>query len=93
MDEKTAAKISKKSDPKALLTPIVPLLEAQDCFTADALQQALQDYSESQGEKVFSYFPALRFALSGQSGGPDLMPMLEVLGQARVIRRLKAFIA
>ena len=93
MDEKTAAKISKKSDPKALLTPIVPILEAQDCFTADALQKALQDYSESQGEKVFSYFPALRFALSGQSGGPDLMSMLEVLGQARVIRRLKAFIA
>ncbi|HBO58199.1 MAG TPA: glutamate--tRNA ligase [Opitutae bacterium] len=93
MDEKTTAKISKKSDPKALLATIVPLLEAHDCFTADALQESLQDYSESQGVKVFSYFPALRFALSGQSGGPDLMPMLEVLGKARVIRRLKAFLA
>ena len=93
MDEKTAAKISKKSDPKAILTPIVPLLEAHDCFTADAIYEALQDYSESQGVKVFSYFPALRFALSGQSGGPDLMPMLEVLGRARVVRRLQAFLA
>ena len=93
MDEKTAAKISKKSDPKVILTPILTLLKAHDCFTADAIYEALQDYSESQGVKVFSYFPALRFALSGQSGGPDLMPMLEVLGRARVVRRLQAFLA
>ena len=93
MDEKTAAKISKKFDPKVILTPILPLLEAHDCFTANAIYEALQDYSESQGVKVFFYFPALRFALSGQSGGPDLMPMLEVLGRARVVRRLQAFLA
>ena len=93
MDEKTGAKIAKKADPKELLAEIVPVIEGIETFTADALQAGLEAHAESKGAKVFAYFPALRYALSGQGGGPDLLPMLVVLGQARVLARLKAFIA
>ena len=93
MDEKTGAKIAKKADPKELLAEIVPVIEGIETFTEDALQAGLEAHAESKGAKVFAYFPALRYALSGQGGGPDLLPMLVVLGQARVLARLKAFIA
>jgi glutamyl-tRNA synthetase len=93
MDEKTGAKIAKKADPKELLAEIVPVIEGIEAFTADALQAGLEAHAESKDAKVFAYFPALRYALSGQGGGPDLLPMLVVLGKARVLARLKAFIA
>ena len=92
MDEKTAAKIAKKADPKALLTEVLPALEGVESFDADSLKAALEAHAESKGAKVFAYFPALRFSLSGQGGGPDLLPMLEVMGKERVLGRLRAFI-
>ncbi|MGB0744404.1 MAG: glutamate--tRNA ligase [Opitutales bacterium] len=91
LEEKTAAKIAKKSDPKALIAEVLPVLEDIDEFTADSLKSALEAHAESQGLKVFAYFPALRFALSGQGGGPDLLPMLEVMGRDRVLGRLRKF--
>jgi glutamyl-tRNA synthetase len=91
LDEKTGNKIAQKGDPKELLAEIVPLLDAVD-FEADALQAALEAHAESKDVKVFAYFPALRYALSGKGGGPDLIPMLVVLGKQRVLARLQAFV-
>ena len=93
LDDKTGAKIAKKADPKTLLAEVVPVLEGAEDFTADSLKAALEAYAESQGAKVFAYFPALRYALSGQGGGPDLLPMLEVMGRERVLGRIQSFIA
>lgn len=92
MDEATAQKIAKKTDPKALLSEILPVLESVDPFDAASLQAALEAHAESKGEKVFAWFPALRFALSGQGGGPELLPMLQVLGRERVLQRIRKFL-
>lgn len=89
MDEKTGAKIAKKADPKALLSEIVPVLESIESFDADSLKTALEAHAESQDQKVFAYFPALRYATSGQGGGPDLLPMLEIMGRERVLTRIR----
>ena len=93
MDEKTGAKIAKKADPKEVLTEVLPVFESAESFDADSLKAALEAFAEAKGQKVFAYFPAIRYGLSGQGGGPDLLPMLEVLGQDRVVSRIKAFIA
>jgi len=90
-DEKVAGKIAKKADPKALIAEILPVLEGLDNFDAESIKSALEAHAEGQGQKVFAYFPALRFAVSGQGGGPDLLPMLEVMGRERVLGRLGAF--
>lgn len=92
VDSATADKISKKSDPRALLAEILPRLETIDHFAAEALKSELEGHAEAKGQKVFAYFPALRFACSGQGGGPDLLPMLEVMGRQRVVARIKNFI-
>ncbi|MFT4902244.1 MAG: glutamyl-tRNA synthetase [Lentimonas sp.] len=90
--EKTAAQIAKKGDPKALLAEILPLLEGMESFDAESIGASLEAHAAARELKVFAYFPALRFALSGQAGGPDLLPMLQVMGRERVIARLQRFI-
>ena len=91
MDEQVSAKISKKSDPKALIAEIIPVLEVIEPFDTTSTQTALEAHAESKSVKIFAYFPSLRYAVSGQGGGPDLLPMLSVLGKERVIKRLKSF--
>ena len=92
MDEKTGAKIANKTDPKELLGEVLPILESIKSFDADSLKSALETHAESKDQKVFAYFPALRYATSGQGGGPDLLPMLAVMGRERVVARIKRFI-
>jgi glutamyl-tRNA synthetase len=92
MDEKTGVKIAKKTDPKKLLGEVLPILEGIKSFDADSLKSTLEAHAESKDQKVFAYFPALRYATSGQGGGPDLLPMLAVMGRERVVARIKRFI-
>lgn len=92
MDEKTGGKIAKKADPKELLGEVLPILESIESFDAGSLKASLESHAESKGQKVFAYFPALRYAVSGQGGGPDLLPMLAVMGRDRVVTRIKRFI-
>jgi glutamyl-tRNA synthetase len=92
MDAKLLQKLTKKGDPKAQMREVLPLLAGLVSFDAISMQSTLEAYANEQGEKVFAYFPAIRFATSGQAGGPDLLPMLEVMGRERVTQRLQAFI-
>jgi glutamyl-tRNA synthetase len=71
---------------------VLPILESIKSFNADNLKSALETHAESKNQKVFAYFPALRYATSGQGGGPDLLPMLAVMGRERVLARIKQFI-
>lgn len=93
MDEKTGAKIAKKTDPEALLAEVLPILDTVEPFKADAIKSALELHAAAEDQPVFAYFPALRYATSGQGGGPDLLPMLEVMGRERVTARIRKFIA
>jgi len=91
-DPTARAKISKKGDPKELSREILPVLESAAPFDAATLQRDLEAFAESKGEKVFKWFPPLRYAVSGQGGGPDLLPMLETMGRDRVLRRVRGFV-
>ena len=57
MDEKTGAKIAKKTDPKELLGEVLPILESIKSFDADSLKSAFETHAESKDQKVFAYFP------------------------------------
>ena len=92
MDDKTGTKIAKKADPKELLSEVLPLLEGLEHFDAACIKASLESHAESKDQKVFAYFPALRYSVSGQGGGPDLLPMLAVMGRERVVSRIRRFI-
>ncbi len=92
MDPETGARIAKKGDSRELLRELLPVLEGLESFEASALQAALEGYAEAAGQKVFAYFPALRYAVSGVGGGPDLIPMLAAMGRERVCSRIRRFV-
>lgn len=90
-DEKTGQKLRKRADLSERIQEIIPVLENLDSFEAITLEQGIQKLADEKDLKVFAWFPILRFAVSGVGGGPDLLPMLEVLGQQKVVSRLKKF--
>lgn len=91
-NEKARKKVTKKGDAVALLGQVETALETvpERQWTADALEKAFQGLAAAHGEeKPFRWWPLTRFAVSGQSGGPDFLPMLAVLGRERVLGRIK----
>ncbi|MGF1483566.1 MAG: glutamate--tRNA ligase [Opitutales bacterium] len=92
-DAKALAKLQKKGDPQARIRELAPALEALDpaAWTVEKLESAFNMVAEQHAAKPFDYYPATRLAATGQSSGPELLPLLTVLGQDRVVARLRRF--
>lgn len=92
VDAKALEKLAKKGDPAVAVARVLPVLDAVGDWNAEAIQRGVEQVAETFGEKAFGYYPPLRMAVSGQGGGPDLMPLLAALGKPRVLRRLHNFV-
>ena len=88
-DEAVAAKLLSKPDAAARIQEAIPALASLATWTSASIEAALLQLAESKSLKVFAWFPLIRYAVSGVGGGPEFLPMLEVLGQERVVARLK----
>ena len=60
-----------------------------EIFNADSLEQILHDFVESNEIGLAEIMPPLRVCVSGQQGGPDLCPVLELLGREEVVHRIE----
>lgn len=63
-------------------------LESTD-FTADALQQSLNNLLEQTGEKPGTLFSLIRFAITWAPFSPALPETMEVLGRDRTLQRIQ----
>ena len=88
-DEGGRERTFKKGDPLASMSEMLPFFESLEKVDASLLHDQLAALAEGNGIRPNDYFPALRYALSGQSGGPDLMSMAEALGKDKCVERLK----
>lgn len=70
-----------------LLTIATSALESSD-FTADAIQQTLNNLLEQTGEKPGTLFSLIRFAITWAPFSPALPETMEVLGRDITIKRL-----
>ena len=85
-------KLIKEGVPETLATLRKLLLEIEP-FEAVTLERLLHDYVEQSGKGFGAVMPPLRVCISGEQGGPDLCPVLEVLGRNEVIRRIDRAVA
>ena len=69
---------------------MVMRLEALTDFEAAPLKEAVTGFMDEHQLKFGDVLPLLRIALSGDTKGPDLFAMMEVMGNQRVLTRLKA---
>lgn len=91
VNEKAQRKVTKKGNAAELLQQVYTALETvpERHWTVDGLEKAFQGLAAAEGEeKPFRWWPLTRFAVSGQSGGPDFLPMLAVLGRSRTLERI-----
>ena len=63
-------------------------LRQQSSYNKDSAKQLLVEVLERDQLPLGKVMPALRLALTGQGGGPDLMDIVEILGAEEVYNRI-----
>lgn len=82
-------KAAKQLEQGAELMPeIVQALGQVKPWTADAVKQALYDFSVAKGTKLGKVMPPVRAGVCGTMEAPDLVSILEILGKEEVLERL-----
>ena len=93
VNEKAERKVWSREGAADRLAEIAPRFESLDEWTEIAIENAFLQLANETGEKPFAWYPVVRFAVSGTNSGPDFLPMLELLGKERVLRRITARLA
>ena len=75
---------------RELLPALAERMEAVEPFTAETSEAALRAYSEEAGVKPGLLINAARTMLTGQSVGPSMFEVFDVIGRERSIRRLRS---
>lgn len=81
-----------KKDPalRELLPGLAERVEAVEPWTLEATEKALRDFADEKGVKAGLLINASRTALTGQSVGPSMFEVFDVIGRERSARRLRA---
>lgn len=88
-DEKIVKKKWTEEASSALLVYAADLEKQKNKLSGEMAKERLNEVLEQQGVKIGKVMPALRLALTGQGGGPDLMSIIEVLGSEESARRIR----
>ena len=88
-DEKTVNKKWTAEASDALGAYADALATESKPLRAEPAKSVLTEVLEQRGVKIGKVMPVLRLALTGESGGPDLMQIIEVVGRDETIQRIK----
>jgi glutamyl-tRNA synthetase len=85
-----AKNLKKDAALRELLPRLAGRIEAVEPWTPEAIEKALRDFADEQGVKAGLLINASRTALTGQSVGPSMFEVFDVIGRERSARRLRA---
>ncbi len=63
--------------------------EQTDSFVAEELERELRQLADSHGVKAGSLIHATRVAVTGRAASPGLFEVLELIGRASSVRRMR----
>jgi len=86
-DEKAVSKRLVKDGNQERLEQLMAGFNELDTWTAAAIDEKVHDLF---GDNTGRAMAPMRIAVSGVGGGPDMFPMLELLGKDRVVARITA---
>jgi glutamyl-tRNA synthetase len=75
---------------KELLPALADRLEAVDIFNAATAEEALRAFSDEHGVKAGLFINASRTMLTGQSVGPSMFEVFDIIGRERSATRLRS---
>ena len=77
------------NDARTTLAALIPRFEKAETWTADALEAEVRAYSEETGAKLGKIAQPLRAVLTGRAVSPPVFTVLEVLGRAEALPRIR----
>jgi glutamyl-tRNA synthetase len=87
-DEKAVRKKLQKDGVRDTLDKVKTIFQSLEIFDEAGTDKALHAFVEESGLGFGAVMAPLRIAICGVQSGPDLFPMLNVLGRDRVITRI-----
>lgn len=75
---------------RELLPELAQRLEVVEPFTDEEIEKAVRAYAEEAGVKAGLLINASRTMLTGQSVGPSMFEVFEVIGRERSVQRLRS---
>ena len=87
-DAKAVRKKLQKDGVREILDQVKALFQSLETFDEAATDKAIHGFIEESGLGFGAVMAPLRLAVSGIQSGPDLFPMLGVLGRERTIKRI-----
>ncbi len=87
--EEAGVKKRWKEDSATLCRAYADALDKLDAFHHDTLESTLRQITEAQGAGAGRLIHPARLAVSGQSSGPGLFELMEVVGREACVRRLR----
>ncbi|KAA6301964.1 MAG: Glutamate--tRNA ligase [Candidatus Ordinivivax streblomastigis] len=91
-DEKAVKKRWKEDSP-AQLTELAALLASLDDFTAHSTEEKVMNWIDSKGYSLGNIMNAFRLALVGESKGPHIFDITEIIGKKEVMKRINTAIS
>ena len=90
--DEAAVKKNLKKDAalRELLPGLAGRVEAVEPWTPEGAEKALRDFADEKGVKAGLLINASRTALTGQSVGPSMFEVFDVIGRDAAARRLRA---
>ncbi|MDF7801995.1 glutamate--tRNA ligase [Pontiellaceae bacterium B1224] len=87
-DEKAVRKKLQKDGVVEVLNQVKEIFQSLEVFNEATTDKALHDFVETSGLGFGAVMAPVRIAVSGIQSGPDLFPLLAVLGRSRTIERI-----
>ncbi len=88
-DAAVAKNLKKEPRLKELLPALAERIETVETWTMENVEAALRAFADEAGVKAGLFINASRTALTGQSVGPSMFDVYDVVGRERSVRRLR----
>ena len=87
-DEKTVSKRWKEDSPEKMLE-LISILQTLGDFSASTTETAVMSWIETKGYNTGAIMNVFRLALVGESKGPHIFAITEIIGKDETIKRLE----
>jgi glutamyl-tRNA synthetase len=92
-DAEAVAKVTGRDGIREVLEALKSGLEGVSDWNEDAIKHAIRAAADRLGQKMGAFMLPCRVATMGGTSGPDLVPMLEMMGRDITLRRIDGLIA
>ena len=90
-DEKTVSKFWNEETP-SIMSEIANIIQTVEPYTSEAIDAAIKGYINDKGHGMGKVMNAIRLSLVGESKGPGVADICELLGKEETVKRLHAAI-